>query len=379
MRRITMPSVTKKDNPDAFKHWFNEALVQRISDSLKKAYPEFNTKNFMKVVPKLAALEMKPRVHFIRDAMFAELPQDYLKALSLLLKSAELGNLKGFELWPYTEFIQRYGLKHVDESLEALYTLTQKFTAEFAVRPFLIEHPKKTFTRLKKWATDGSEHVRRWTSEGSRPRLPWGAKLKASIVDPASGLEILEKLKFDDSLYVRKSIANHLNDIAKDHPDLVIETLKAWQKKVTAKDKAKLDWIQKQALRTLIKQGYPKALALMGFGGKADVKLSELKLNKKKFSEKDVLTFELQLISKSSKAQLLAVDYIIHYQKANNKLSPKVFKLKVFELKPKESFVLKKNHSLKAVTTRKHYAGVHRLEIQINGKIMAAADWLLKL
>lgn len=374
-----MPAVKKKDNPDAFKHWFNEALVTRISNSLKKAYPEFNAKSFLKVVPKLAALEMKPRVHFIRDAMFAELPQDYLKALSILLKSAEVGNLKGFELWPYTEFIQHHGIKHVDESLEALYVLTSKFTAEFAVRPFLVGHPKKTFARLKKWASDDNEHIRRWASEGTRPRLPWGMKLHASIVDPKPGLEILEKIKFDDSLYVRKSIANHLNDITKDHPDLVIATLKAWQKKVTAKDKAKLEWIQKQALRTLIKKGYKPALDVMGFGAKAEVKLGELKLNKKKFSEKDILVFELELVSKCAKPQVLAVDYIIHYQKANQKSSPKVFKLKVFELKPKEVFTLKKNHSLKPVTTRRHYAGLHRLEIQVNGKVLASADWQLAL
>ena len=374
-----MPAVEKKDNPSAFKHWFNEELVLRLSNSLKKAYPAFNAKKFNEVAKKLPAFEMKPRVHLIRDAMWAELPQDYLKALPLLLKSAELGNLKGFDLWPFTEFIQQHGLDHVEESLNALYVLTSKFTAEFAVRPFLVKHPKKTFSTLKKWTADKNEHIRRWASEGTRPRLPWGMKLHASIVDPTPGLEILEKIKFDDSLYVRKSIANHLNDIAKDHPDLVIETLKAWQKKVTAKDKAKLDWITKQALRTLIKQGYPKALEVMGFGSKAEVKLGELKLNKKKFTEKDILTFELEMISKSAKAQTLAVDYIIHYQKAGNKLSPKVFKLKVLELKPKEAFILKKNHSLKPVTTRKHYAGLHKLEIQINGKVLATAEWHLSL
>lgn len=374
-----MPAVEKKDNPSAFKHWFNEELVLRLSNSLKKAYPAFNAKKFNEVAKKLPGFEMKPRVHLIRDAMWAELPQDYLKALPILLKSAELGNLKGFDLWPYTEFIQQHGLDHVEESLNALYILTSKFTAEFAVRPFLIKYPKKTFATLKKWTTDKNEHIRRWASEGTRPRLPWGMKLRASIVDPTPGLEILEKIKFDDSLYVRKSIANHLNDIAKDHPDLVIETLKTWQKKATAKDKAKLDWITKQALRTLIKQGYPKALDVMGYGGKAEVKLGELKLNKKKFTEKDTLTFELEMISKSTKAQTLAVDYIIHYQKANNKLSPKVFKLKVLELKPKEALTLKKNHSLKPVTTRKHYAGLHKLEIQVNGKVLVAAEWHLSL
>ena len=185
-----MPAVKKEDNPSAFKHWFNEALVLRLSSSLKKAYPAFNAKKFNEVARKLPGFEMKPRVHLIRDAMKAELPQDYLKALQILLKSAQVGNLKGFDLWPYTEFIQANGLEHVEESLDALYILTSKFTAEFAVRPFLIHHPKKTFAILKKWSSDKNEHVRRWTSEGTRPRLPWGMKLHASIVDPTPCLEI---------------------------------------------------------------------------------------------------------------------------------------------------------------------------------------------
>lgn len=374
-----MPVVIKKDNPDAFKHWFNKALVFRISQSLQKAYPTFDGKNFNKVAVKLEQLEMKPRVHLIRDAIFSELPKDYRKALVILLKSVEIGKLKGFELWPYTEFIQQHGLNHVDESLAALYFLTEKFTGEFAVRPFIIQHPQKTFAKLKKWASDDNEHVRRWVSEGSRPRLPWGVKLQASIVDPTSGLEILERIKFDDSLYVRKSIANHLNDIAKDHPDLVITTLKAWRKNVKTKDQAKLMWIEKQALRTLVKQGYQPALAVLGFGEKAELKIAQLKLNKKKFTEKDILSFELEFISKSSKPQKLAVDYIIHFQKANNKLSPKVFKLKILTLKPQEKIVVKKNHALKAVTTRRHYPDRHRLEIQINGKVLAAIDWELQL
>lgn len=374
-----MPHATKNENPSAFKNWFNEALVLRLSKSLKAVDPEFNAKNFIQVSKKLSAFEMKPRVHLIRDAIAAELPRDYLKALKIILKSADLGKLRGFDLWPYTEFIQLYGLDHVEESLEALHILTTKFTAEFAVRPFLIKYPKKTFSILKKWAADKDEHVRRWTSEGTRPRLPWGSKLKTSIVDPKPGLDILEKLKFDDSLYVRKSVANHLNDIAKDHPDLVIATLKDWQKKVTAKDKVKYDWIKKQALRTLIKQGHQKALGVMGFGAKAKLKLGELKLNKKKFSEKDALTFEIEMTSNSAKPQTLAVDYIICYQKANHKLSPKVFKLKVLHLKPKEVFLLKKNHSLKPVTTRRHYAGLHKIAIQVNGKILATADWHLRL
>jgi 3-methyladenine DNA glycosylase AlkC len=369
----------KKENPAAFKHWFNADLLSRIGQSLKAVWPEFDEKKFSKIQSQFHELEMKPRVLLIRDALQEQLPSDYLKALEILLRSLKSETLKGFDLWPYTEYIQTHGLNEVDASLEALHQLTKRFTSEFAVRPFLIHHPRKTFSQLKKWSRDTHPHVRRWTSEGSRPRLPWGAKLKASIQDPRLGLEILEQLKFDDELYVRKSVANHLNDIAKDHPRLVIETLKRWQKKVGKKHQDKLLWIQKQALRTLIKQGHPGALQLMGFGEKAKIHLGSFKLNQKTFSENEILSFELLITSKSRKSQRLAVDYIVHYQKANQKTSPKVFKLKILELEPGQSLVIKKNHSLKPVTTRKHYPGLHRLEIQINGTICASTNWTLKL
>lgn len=367
----------KPDNPSAFKHLINPDVVKKMSDAISQISPTFDKKSFSQVSSKLGPLKLKSRVLIIRDALFQHLPKNYPQALKILLHSLEKSSLSGFQLWPYTEFVQTYGLSHFDESMQALYLLTQKFTAEFAIRPFLVQHPKKTFSRLYAWSSDSNVHIRRLTSEGSRPRLPWGLKLHQSIQNPELGLKILNSLKYDNELYVRKSVANHLNDITKDHPILVIKTLKKWKTEAPQKHLAKIEWIQKQALRTLIKKGYKPALDLMGFGRAPQVVLKKLKINKRKFKLNEVLEFELQLTSK--KSQKIAIDYIIHYQKANKKTSPKVFKLKVIELKTQEIFLLKKRHTLKPVTTRKDYPGLHKIEIQINGIILASANWHLSI
>lgn len=369
----------KQDNPQAFKHWINGELMKKMAHALSQAYPQFPTQNFLKAKSQLSNLELKARVQLIRDLLYRDLPQDYLKALKIIMDSLKTGTLKGFDLWPYTEFVQTYGLEHFDESLKALFELTQKFTAEFAVRPFLIQKPEKSYAQLLKWAEDANPHVRRWTSEGTRPRLPWGVKLHSAIQNPREGLKILEKLKFDPEIYVRKSVANHLNDIAKDHADLVVKTLSDWGRDVPPEYQAHFKWIQRHALRSLIKRGYKPALKLMGVTGSAQVRCSPIQLEKRTYKINETLKFQFQLQSTSRKTQKLIVDYIVHYRKARNQNSPKVFKLKTFEIQPGEILRIEKKHSLREVTTRRHYAGPHRLDIQINGVVISGIDWVLKL
>jgi 3-methyladenine DNA glycosylase AlkC len=298
--------------------------------------------------------------------------------VSFLLKSLKKGDLKGFDLWPYADFIQTYGLKHAQKSLNALYEITQLFTSEFAIRPFLKQHTHESLAYLLNCAHDANVHVRRWSSEGSRPRLPWGERLDPFIDNPQLTLPILEVLKFDDELYVRKSVANHLNDMAKDHPLFVVKILKKWNRESPSEHLAKIQWITRHALRTLIKKGHPEALLLMGVSTSAQIKLSAISLNKKEFKIGETLHFDFSLSSTSTKKQKIIVDYIIHHQKAGGKTSPKVFKLKTVELNPKESIQLSKKHSLKPVTTRKYYAGSHSIEVQVNGKIYGKQKWFLK-
>lgn len=366
-----------QENPNAFKNWINPELVKKINANIVFYYPQFNQKKFLGITAKLIDLEMKDRVILIANTLQECLPKDYLEALKILLKSIETKtqSLKGFDLWPYTYFIEKNGTAYFKESLDALYVLTQKFTGEFAVRPFIAKDSTYTLNTLLKWSKDPNHHVRRWTSEGTRPRLPWGMKLHKLIENPKLTLPILENLKFDDELYVRKSVSNHLNDIAKDHPHLVIEILKNWQKQTKTKHNLeKINWIKKQALRTLVKDGNPLALKLMGVDPKVKVKLSPIKVNKKSIKLNEKLNFEFEVKSLSIKPQNLIIDYIVHYVKANNKTSAKVFKLKTYSLKKNESLKINKNHHFKHVTTRKHYSGLHKIEIQINGQIMGASQ-----
>lgn len=365
----------------AFKHWFGKELLRRIAQSMTKVYSDFDSKAFLALMPTLEKLEMKPRVIVIRDELRRQLPESYPKALKILLSAVEGGKIQGFDLWPITEFVQTYGLENRKISLDALKYLTPLFTAEFAIRPFLRLHPDETLAYLLKCAQDEDVHLRRWASEGSRPRLPWGERLQSFVKDPKPTSAILEVLKFDPELYVRKSVSNHLNDIAKDHPDYVIKILTAW-KKDAGKDALllkRIEWIISRSLRTLIKGGHPGALKLIGVQHGAEVKLTKLKINQKDYTIGDRLEFEFTLQSESSKAQKLVVDYIVHYKKSNQSNSPKVFKLKTIALPAGESLSIRKSHHLKAVTTRVHYAGEHWLDIQVNGVMLKRIKWGLAL
>lgn len=369
----------KQENPNAFKNLISAETVKKLASALKKADPQFDAPTFLKVIPKIQALELKARVQLISSHMNGCLPKDYLKALKIVMQAVENTEFQTFDLWPVSDWIENQGLNHEVQSLNALKILTPKFTAEFAVRPFLIQNPKLAFQFLKKQATSKDVHVRRWSSEGSRPRLPWGQKLKKSIDDPNPGLEILEHLKFDSELYVRKSVANHLNDISKDHPALVVQTLKRWKKECPQESLSFLKWTQNHALRTLVKKGNPLALEFLGYGAKLQVQLKDFSINKSNYKLGDDLKFRFKIKSESLKVQNLVLDYVINYKKANGKLSSKVYKLKNLTLKAGEVIEIEKIHRLRVITTRTFYSGLHQITLQLNGKQFKALDWNLKV
>ncbi len=358
------------ENENAFKNLINESVVKKISLEISKVHPAFNQKKFQKLLPALGSLELKARVLLITSYLKSELPANYKDALAILVEVIESNKLKGFELWPFSEYISQFGLDHFDESMKAMYHLTSRFTSEFAVRPFLIKNHVRVLKYFSKWASDKDAHVRRWVSEGSRPLLPWGQRIPLFVMDPTHTLLLLDKLRFDEELYVRKSVANHLNDISKNHPQVVIEILRLWQKDVPAQHAEKIKWISRHALRTLIKKGHEGALKLMGVAGKADVKLAKFKLNKKRFGLNDEMVFSFELQSTSRKVQKLIIDYSIDFIKANGKSGKKVFKLKTLELASLDSILITKKHSLKPITTMKFYSGIHHLRLHVNGEIV---------
>lgn len=370
---------TPVSNENAFKHLVGPKLIDNLALAISRHYKGFNSKSFVNLKKKLEFLEMKARVCLIRDALKEHLPEDYLTALGILVKTANDPNLKSFDFWPHTEFVQQFGLNDTAPSLEALKVLTQVFTSEWGVRPFLRLQRKQTLDFLLACASDENVHVRRWASEGTRPRLPWGERLNDFIKDPKHTLPILEKLKFDEELYVRKSVANHLNDIAKDNPDFVLSTLTRWKNEANGKHQEKIGWILARALRTLIKAGHPKALQLIGVQSKTKILFRKFSLEKKQLRLGDRLNFEFEVVSQSAKKQKLVIDYIVHFVKANGKTSPKVFKLKNCELDSKKTLAISKSHHIKKITTREFYAGVHALEIQINGVVQEKLTWKLSL
>lgn len=365
------------ENENAFKNWISPAVVKKMGNVFHSAYPAFDEKRFLKLSPKLKDLELKGRVLLLTDGLRKELPGKFLEDAKILEKVLSGKKLTGFELWPISEYISLFGTDHFDESLELMYQLTQQFTSEFAIRPFLQKNPDRILKKLQTWLKDENVHIRRWISEGTRPLLPWGGKIQSFVERPAT-IHLLDALKYDEELYVRKSVANHLNDISKNHPELVIETLKEWTKAAPPQHVEKIHWIKKHALRTLIKKGHGKALNLMGVSDKTEVKITQFKLNKDKFKVGEVLEFQFVLESDGKEEQKIIVDYGIGFMKSNGSLSTKMFKLKTVILAPKEKVVIKKKHSLKKITTTTFYPGEHDLVLQVNGKILKRTSWIFK-
>jgi 3-methyladenine DNA glycosylase AlkC len=306
------------------------------------------------------------------------LPKDFPQAVQILVNSlgpeiphCEITGFDAFIVMSQNDFVAKYGLDDFDLSMQALYEMTKRFTAEGAIRAFIQKYPDQTLKRLAEWAGDENCHVRRLVSEGTRPRLPLAPRLPQFIKDPRPVLRLLEKLKADPEQMVRRSVANNLNDIAKDNPEVVVETLKRWQK---TKNKG-TQWIVAHASRTLVKQGHEDALTLLGYSPTPAIRVQGLRLNKTTIRMGEDLTFEFEVHSKSDGPQNLMIDYVIQHRKANGKLAPKVFKLVKKKLNRGETLWLSKKHPFRQISTRKYYSGKHILEIQINGKIYAQAKF----
>lgn len=347
---------------EPFKNLLGHKAAGKIAEALSHAHPQFSKSVFLKHIEKdLAPLELKQRMELLTHRLSLQLgrsPENFSYLIKALKTNSQdkLG-LSGFLVWPLTHYVSLYGLEHIDESMLALKEMTKVFTAEFAVRPFFLKHEEKMIKIFHEWAMDENEHVRRLVSEGSRPFLPWGQKLPQFAKEPNLTWPLLEKLKNDSSKYVQKSVANHMNDISKNHANWLTKKLKNWPN----------DWVVKHALRTLIKQGHPSALSLIGVS-RSRPKIKQIKLvtNKIKLGQK--LKLELKIHNPLKKKIKVIVDIEIHFLKKNGQLSPKVFKGKIFELIAGEQKFIQLVLPLKKVTTRKYYAGQQAVQLMINGQ-----------
>jgi len=321
---------------------------------------------------RLEKLELKQRIVLIAETLERYLDEDFLSAVKQVLKALprELDPTKtdddfgDFIIAPLGEFIVRRGMdaKHVSVSLRALKEITKRFSMEDAVRRFIDAHPDKTLKELAKWSTDRNYHVRRLVSESTRPRLPWSCRLS---IEHAIPLPFLDQLHADSTRYVTRSVANHLNDISKVDPELVLNTLSRWRD-LEEQRPDELGWMCRHALRTLIKQGHRAALEFLGLRPDPQVVVSKITLQQSTLVAGESLEFDF--VVTAHRDELLVVDYVIDFMKANGSRTPKVFKAKKLELKRGESIKIHKRHLLKAnATTYRLFPGRHRLTIQING------------
>ena len=361
----------ESDSPPQLKDWFDAARYRAIAKELAGITPKFNTDVFLKsVLDGLEARSLMERVHQCAVAVNAAMPGTYQQKIRALQKLApRIGH--EFVTIFLGDFVATFGLDDFDFSMEALRFFTVFGTAEFAVRPFIVADQDRALQKLLKWTADPDEKVRRLASEGSRPRLPWGMRLQALVRNPKPTGKILDALKDDDSLFVRRSVANHLNDITKDHHDYVLQRLESWDLQ-----REQLRWIAKHACRTLIKRGHPRALKLFGFGKAAEV-TAQLAASPARLDLGQRLTLTAALTSTSSRSQRLAIDYVVHYVKASGGSAEKVFKWTEIDLPAYAEIELIKSQVVRDFTTRKHYAGRHRVELQINGLRVAETVFAL--
>lgn len=356
---------------EPLKNFFDAKVVRAIGEQLAVGFPKLDVGKFCKrCLTGLDELELTARGWHIAEVMHRTLPGDFPVAASILTSglgaplAADVGNgMAPFKYLPHMFYISQYGVEHLRESLAALYVLTQHFTAEQSIRTFIERHPGPTYAQLQAWTSDPSVHVRRLVSEGTRPRLPWAARLKAYQQDPTPVLALLELLKDDPERYVQRSVANNLNDITKDHPEVALGVCKRWLERPTPTRR----WIVGHALRGLVKQGHPGALTLLGVGAKPSVEVLSTQLPERA-QIGEMITFSCDVASTAARPQTLQVDFRVHFVKANGQTQPKVFKLKRLELGPKARTGLRASISFRVHTTRKPYAGAHAVELLINGQ-----------
>jgi len=352
--------------------FFNEVVIRDIARDLKRSHASFPDRRFVAAaLHGLAPLSLTGRAAQIASAMRAHLPDDFAETADILMRSlgdrhagSDTFGMQPFKYLPHTIYVAEHGLNHFEASMALQFELTQRFTAEFSIRAFLTHHPEATYSRLTEWARHDDVHVRRLVSEGSRPRLPWAPRLRQFQVDPAPVLALLELLKDDPELYVRRSVANNLNDIAKDHPGLVVDTCRHW----LAGASPERQWIVRHALRSLVKQGHPGALELMGAGRPPKIRLSHVRVTPSRARIGGKTTATCVMHSLSASAQNLIVDYAVHYVKANGRTNRKVFKLKRVALPPKGSVPISVKVVLADLTTRKHHPGRHTIELLVNAR-----------
>jgi 3-methyladenine DNA glycosylase AlkC len=366
--------------PEPLKNMFSRPLLEPFAAEVQAVWKKFPAQIFLSQLfdAEWETLELKQRVRRISHVLQKNLPPEYRDALEIVMKTTQryldrLGDSLTFEYTFLPDFVEAHGVNSPDLSIPALEMLTRLSSAEFAVRPFLLRYSERMYAQMLAWSRHASPLVRRLSSEGIRPRLPWGMGVPALKRDPSPILPILENLKNDPAETVRRSVANNLNDIAKDHPDLVLRIAGRW-----LGHSPETDWVVRHACRGLLKKGNAAALAHFGFQhGVEGIEISDLKFSEKvRIGER--LHFSFLVKNASNVAAQIRLEYGINYQTLSGKISSKVFKIKELELPAGKSEAIKRHQSFQDFTTRKHFPGAHRLRILVNGAALAEGEFFVE-
>jgi len=374
------------DSP--LKDMFNKQFFDRFTKDLKLVINDFNTRKFVSQImdDKWEEKEFKQRCWFITTVLKDFLPADYKNAIAKILELLDAikdrydfseVNDEAFGLsleygWILDNFVEQFGVDDYETSIKAIERITQFTSCEFAVRPFIIKYPQKMMKQMLIWSKHKHWGVRRLSSEGCRPRLPWAMALPNLKEDPTPIIPILENLKNDVSRFVRLSVANNLNDIAKDNPETVINLAKKWQGK-----SENVDWVIKHGCRTLLKQGNAGAMEIFGFDAVKNITIKDFKISTPKVKMGESLEFGFKLINNSAKNVKIRLEYGLYYQKANKTLSKKVCRISEKEYNKNSITPITRKHPFKIVTTRVLHPGLHQVSVIINGKEFEKHDFQL--
>lgn len=348
------------------KYYFGADTARKLADQLGIDGAEYAAW----IAPRVDDLEIKDRVGVFAAGLRDRLPEDYGEAITGVVDKLgpELAEGEGyfnhaFHLWPVSRFIEDYGLDHPETSLDATEALTRAFTGEWAVRPFLARYPELTMARVEEWSRSASHNVRRLSTEGIRPRLPWAPIHRPFLDDPSPIIPVLDRLFADESIYVRTSVTNNLNDIGRTHPELAVDTAKRW---LATDDSPAVAWVAERGLRGLVKKGDPEALATVGFAATDAVELIAVNFPAR-VTIGDKAPLLARVVNASDQTLDILVDYRLHFLKKNADLRPTSFRLGRFTLAPGEERDLVKRHSFAVTSTRIFYPGTQAVSVVVNG------------
>lgn len=353
--------------------------ANELADAIRAESPKQKLPALESAAGQLEGLPLRQRSDLLRDALLVDIGQDY-QALASIIRKAAAGDesFKGWMMWPVTSAVAESAVadgedEALDDALQLLRELTPRLSSEFAIRSLLRKDLDRALeTIIGAWLVNSDEHVRRLASEGTRPYLPWAVRVPGILQNPECTVPILDALYRDDSEYVRRSVANHLNDLSRDHSELVVEIAGRWMSDPDVNTQK----VVSHGLRTLIKKGNPAALELMGFSA-ANISATDLKLDKSVVVIGDAITFSAELTNAGESEANLAIDYVVHHRKANRKTTGKVFKLAVRKIAPDAETVVEKKHSFRVISTRRYYPGIHAIELMANGVSVGQAEFEL--